>query len=402
MKEGLYLSDLLQEKFDEGFQFPKGVFNVIDAPCGSGKTTAAIDKICVLSSIPCRALYLIDTTIGKDRLIKEGKLIGKYDYFELRDPVQWADWGEDADKKHKTVITTYAQFGVWAYYQGSKFTNRFEVIVCDEAHNLINFAKIQGDPGKSNYTEKAQNAICDIVRSGKTTVVGITATTENLTKLNVDRNNIDIDKSRLRQYEIKNRQEYASLDGLIERLPKDKRGILYVAHITEMEKLCSYAKELGFTPICIWSKSNEKHPMNEEQLRARQHIIDHEKIPPDYNLLIINASCETSINLRGDIDYIVIHSSDSDTITQVRGRYRANLNNLYTVNKSMFYPVPDKYIGKMLFKEDKDALRKSIAAKNDKGHYPKYDVVFAEIEKQGYKIINGRENNMRYIIIEKP
>jgi hypothetical protein len=45
-------------------------------------------------------------------------------------------WGEMPPEK--IVITTYAQFGVWVN-ENPDFATRFEVIICDEAHNIVVF-----------------------------------------------------------------------------------------------------------------------------------------------------------------------------------------------------------------------------------------------------------------------
>ena len=67
------MAKFLSEVLDTS-HFEKGYFNVIYAPCGSGKTTAAIEKIAPLASAPRKAIYLIDTRLGKDRLSREEKL----------------------------------------------------------------------------------------------------------------------------------------------------------------------------------------------------------------------------------------------------------------------------------------------------------------------------------------
>ncbi|MBQ7885987.1 MAG: DEAD/DEAH box helicase family protein [Clostridia bacterium] len=41
---------------------------MVVAPCGSGKTTAAINTIAALASSPHKALFLIDTQNGNLRL----------------------------------------------------------------------------------------------------------------------------------------------------------------------------------------------------------------------------------------------------------------------------------------------------------------------------------------------
>lgn len=70
MKGTNYLSDVLDVS-----QLRTSVLNIIDAPCGCGKTTCAINKIAELASSPRKVLYLIDTRIGKERLAREPGLI---------------------------------------------------------------------------------------------------------------------------------------------------------------------------------------------------------------------------------------------------------------------------------------------------------------------------------------
>jgi hypothetical protein len=61
----IYLSDVLDETV-----FKKGQANIIVAPCHSGKTTAAIAKLSRLASFPEKMLFLIDTTAGKEALLR--------------------------------------------------------------------------------------------------------------------------------------------------------------------------------------------------------------------------------------------------------------------------------------------------------------------------------------------
>lgn len=59
--------------------------------------------------------------------------------------------------------------------------------------------------------------------------------------------------------------------------------------------------------------------MNEEQLRARQYILSNKELPPEYGAVIINASSETSINLYGHIDAVIVHTREKEAQVQVRG-----------------------------------------------------------------------------------
>lgn len=73
------------------------------------------------------------------------------------------------------------------------------------------------------------------------------------------------------------------------------------------------AKEMGFSPICIWSTANKAYPMTEEQLSVRESILKDYTIPEAYNLLIINSSSETSIKIKSSVDYVIVNSTNQDT-----------------------------------------------------------------------------------------
>lgn len=55
-----YLSETIELE-----KIKKGVFTVIVAPCGAGKTKAAMEKIVPLAKERNRVIFLIDTAAGK-------------------------------------------------------------------------------------------------------------------------------------------------------------------------------------------------------------------------------------------------------------------------------------------------------------------------------------------------
>ena len=77
MKGTKYLSDVLDVSL-----LRTGELNIINAPCGCGKTTCAINKIAELASSPRKVLYLIDTANGCERLAQEEKLTAAYHSYE--------------------------------------------------------------------------------------------------------------------------------------------------------------------------------------------------------------------------------------------------------------------------------------------------------------------------------
>ena len=402
MKYGIYLEEALKDVLRTS-NFVHGMFNLIVAPCGSGKTTAAINVISKQASSPRTALILIDTRNGMERLAKEKVLTTPYAFYEESIHQTW--FLSDEFDPNKIVITTYAQFGVWEYHKPG-FHSFFDVIICDEAHNMVKFPnfkeKKKDQKPKINYAAIARDAICRAVWERNTLIVGMTATPKSLTKLNCRIYRIPIDESKLRRYESKEIVPYRSLPQLLSQLPAGKCGALYITHVHQMERYEQIAIEAGMKPICIWSLNHEK-AMTKEQLAVRDFLLTNERVPPQYDLFIFNKSCETSINLRGHLDYMIVHSSEEDTRIQARGRYRDDLDVLYCwePEAEQDIVVPDDFLDVYIYKEDKTKLRAQIDMKDAKGHPMPYNQLFMLVEASGYQLEHGRKNNRPYIIIRE-
>ena len=379
--------------------FLRNMLNLITAPCGCGKTTAAINLITPLAQNPCRAIYLIDTRLGMERLGNNAALTKPYAlYFETAGCKNAAFLSEP--EHDKVVVTTYAQFGVWVD-QEPDFASRFDVIICDESHNLVNFANIPAQGNEINYTKRALQAIGQAAQADAPLVVAISATPDKTSEI-APIYDVPIDDTDLRRYTIEKTQ-YVVPDQFLQHLPEGKIGVIYHTHITSMIKTCDTLKTLGRKPVCIWSLSSPDHPITEEQLAARQYIIDKEKIPPQYDTIIINDSCATSVNLRGRIDFFLIVSTSKNTIDQVRGRYRDDLPALYLpIGPDDVGSVPEEFLGRRLFTEEKKRLRENITTKDGKGHYMSYAILFARLQEKGYTITEGRQDNRTFHVITAP
>ena len=306
-------------------------------------------------------------------------------------------WGELPPAK--IVVSTYAQFGVWVR-DNPTFAANFEVIICDEAHNIVIFPTYSPQP---NFASIARDAICEAAASPDIMVVGITATPEPLTKLNCPIHQVPIDTTQLRQYENRTFFPYSSLRQTLENIPLGQVGMLYVSRIHQMKECAAIAASLGRKPICIWSAANKDHAMDEEQMAARDYILKNEEIPPQYDLFIFNGSCETSINIRGKIEYFIAHTTNETHIIQARGRYRGDLETLYVFDRESEEPltVPQEFLDIQLFQEDQRELRLRLSIKDKKGHFLSYDKQWERLETSGYTVDYGRDKNRRFVVIRK-
>ena len=392
-----YLSDVLDTSL-----FEKGVFNVIWAPCGCGKTTAAINIIAPLASAPRKAIYLIDTRIGKERLSLLPELVTPYyDYADSISDPHCGFFGVMA----KVGVTTYAQIGFWCSLYAN-YAERDELIICDEPHNLVLFSEIGTDhPNDIQVHTIARNAICNAVNHGKVLVVGITATPKPLERLACDLVSVPIDRSDLRHYTEAETIRYSSINSILTQIPLGKRGGLFVKHVQPMVRFGEILRERGFNPLLIWSLNYKKQPMNAAQLAARQYIIDNEAVPDEYDMFLFNATAETSINIYSPMDFFIAHNTETTHIDQSRGRYRGNLETLYIFDRENggAIVVPDEFMNRPLFMEDQKHLRDFLdIRKNDRQrHILSIEDTLTRLDDCGYICERTTKNRKKCVIIHK-
>ena len=398
MKGTKYLSDVLDVSL-----FEKGCMNVVKAPCGSGKTTCAINKIVPLASSPLKAIYLIDTRIGKERLSHEEGLHAPTPFYEniiASGNTKFVN----SDDRDSVAVTTYAQFGVWCS-RNPDFAERYEYIICDEPHNLVLFSKIKNKEVCDIESHKiAKMAIESAVRNGKVMVVAISATPEALEEMKCPLKYIPIDDTDLRHYEEKNIIPYARIEDVLNSIPLGLRGGLYVKHVEPMKKFAEILRVRGFNPLMIWSDQNKDHILSKEQIDARQYIIDNEAVPDEYDVFLFNATAETAINIRSHMDFFIANHPGNTHITQSRGRYRNDLETLYILDRRSPYVVvvPDEFLDKALFREELKELRARLdLVKDEKGHEVSIENMLRIISDSGYSYEKGTKNRRKTYIIHK-
>lgn len=371
-----------------------GALNIVEAPTGSGKTTWAFSYLDRTVSAQNKMLYLIDTINGKAQLLQRDDTI-RFN----------KDWCADVLNDTKLfgekniVVMTYAKFGS-IVNERPAFGFSFEVILCDEIHSLPRFSAFLSDrPDDKPLHKIAKEQLEHIIAGGKVKVIGLSATPERAERdFHCGKRKISVDKE-IRRLETRHTVRYSGLDTVLEKLSPKETGIIYVGHIQKMKEIWEKVSAMGFRAIAIWSSGNTDKPMTQEQTAARDYILSHEEIPPAYNLLIINASSETSINIRGNIGYMVIHSQENEPRVQVRGRYRGDLELLYLLDYAAAPVVPDRFMGRKLFREEKDTLSEILGVRGKSGRALKWTGTKERLIEAGYSITESRERSRRYAII---
>jgi len=386
-----YLSELVDSS-----ALQKGKLNVIKAPTGSGKTYFALQHIPSLAEDTVHeVVYLIDTINGKEQIVRNYNAISEYHKWsqEVEEGGMWFD------PRNEVVILTYAKFG-YLITKYLDFYKKFRYIVCDELHNLLKFQHFSKIP---NYHSIARGALELAVKEEAATVIALTATPSTIKEaFKAPAVEIPIDQTELKQYEVKETVGYTNLDSVLSQMDVGTVGLCYISRIHNMLAFEQKAKEAGFSPVCIWSINNADHKMTEEQLDARRSILENWVIPPQYDLLIINSSSETSLKIKSPVDYVIVHSSNPDTQIQVRGRVNGDLQTLYLPTEGVpTVTVPTAFLGKQLFSQKKaelvDALNLRDPSNNRQYRWPTVKNVLIDND---YTVTEGRSGNRRYVIIE--
>ena len=306
-------------------------------------------------------------------------------------------WFGEAVHDNKVVVMTYAKFGVLAE-KYPRFGYDFELILCDEIHSLPKFRSFTDKNGGSNPHIPAQKRLENIVRHGNQMVIALSATPRRaLEQINCPFNHITVDDD-VHRLETKQIIPYTNKFKLLDELSPEDKGIVYITRITGMIDFYEKAIAKGFNAICVWSENNKEHPMTNAQREAREYIISKEELPPQYDMVIINASSETGINIYGNVDYIVVHHTDPDTREQIRGRYRKDLDRLYLHDNNAIQ-VPEEYLDCELSAERREQLCYDIDIRDDKGRTYKWNTVKKRLIAAGYSVVEARHNSQRFFVI---
>ena len=380
MEEEKYLSDIVNPD-----ELQDNKLNLVEAPCGSGKTTF-VKNIMIKQSRVGDILFLIDTRRGKEQIKEHGE------YREYNR--NWYYRVEDI------TVMTYACFASMVLNKRLEWSwDEYSIIVCDELQSCIKYSKLQSDG--VNLHKLALDYIHERIKGESNLVIAISATPRKI-RTEFAKEIVDVPlHGTPKSYKNHKTIYYSNLDLLAQKLPSDKRGIIYISRIVQIEKLSAVLNSRGIKTVGIWSENNTKHPMNEEQIAVSNSIVKHECVPDNVQVLLINASSETSINIQSHTDYVVVHSSDRDTQVQARGRYRDNLDILYLYDsEAQSVELPDYMLNTPLFKEDVGEFIKANNLRNKKRELISVTKFYSSVMNNGYSLAKTKlKGGKRYTVI---
>lgn len=409
-KDKKYLSELIDN--EKVINEEKNI--LIVSPTGSGKTHYIFEKLVQNDKFE-QCLYLCDTNYLKSSL-------------ELRDDVI-SNNKKTSNKDLKLVeAMCYHSFGKNVRYNND-FLEQYDLIVCDEIHNLISYFKIDCNLNLSHAIKEL------FTKHDNTKIVYFTATPYYLVEIkeevkkefrvDIDRSILSFDftnHSQIKQY-LEVFKNYFSSSEYIPTIFKQNlksieynkiKTLIYTTYISSMLILEEELTNIeGIKPICIWSMNNKEYPLNDEQLKVKDYLIRTGKLLEPYNVLIINRSMETGINIIDeDMIYCITNTTNITERIQARGRLRHNiigwhLRSNQTKEEKVISEInlEEKWLDKPLTTKDKKELCEELKVYNKNGKITKWSGIKTILENNLYKIkdtqIRLEGKRMKVTIINK-
>lgn len=370
-----YLSEMM-----EGIEIKENT--LIISPCGSGKTHYILNDLCKDKKV----LYLCDNNNLKTQVIND-----TVDY-------------ENID------VMTYHAFGNKVKFDTKdELIQQYDLVIGDEIHNLVDYQSFD------NSGDLMASMIKLFAKYDNAIVILFTATPYYLQKLATDFPNVDInfgeyydfsDNKEIKRY-IEKRKAYINhvsqiqftLDEYADGFKYDGlKCLIYTKKIEEMEFIKDMCLSRNLNPICIWSTSNNEKPMNQEQLRVRKQLLLEGTLADGYNVLIINRSTETGVNIYDKkMELCIVNTTNKTQIVQARGRIRHNVDLLVVRTNDekkvgFVLEIDKKLLGVPMLKQDiEEKIIHTYGLKDNRGRFYTISKLGNILEEKGYTIEKKRK-----------
>ena len=137
------------------------------------------------------------------------------------------------------------------------------------------------------------------------------------------------------------------------------------------------------------------------------YIIESNEFPENVDVLFINKSMETAINIYTPVPNVVVHSANKSAQVQARGRIRNDIENLYVLTPDTRYiDLTDRrindFFNKPLDVEQKAALVQVVGLKDSQSHKVGWPTLKKALCENGCTILTHRMGTKNYDVIVPP
>lgn len=380
-----YLGEILKERdFDRN--------TLIVSPVGSGKTHYIINDLCKDRKV----LYLCDNSNLQEQVLLEDNTRSTKKQIAKR------GFG-----KTDITVMTYKEFGRKLRFDlDSDCLSKFDLIVADEIHNLIDYQTFNDDADLLTAIRYLLNKHEDII------ILMFTATPYYLEELKRRYNDIGkyfstidySDSKEIKRY-IEKRKSYinhiSQVQFQLEEYRQsfeyaDMKCLIYTTSIKNMQYVEEMCIDKGLKPICIWSTNNKDYHMKMEQLEVRDYLLKKGILKDPYNVLIINRAMETGVNIHDkDMQLVIVNTTNLTQQVQARGRIRHDVDLLIVKtndeNKVDTITIDTNYLDKWLLKVDLENMVNEYGLKDSRKRFMSVNKLIKYLSTHEYKVNKTRK-----------
>lgn len=411
--------------------FIPGQYNIIGCGIRTGKTYWAIHNLqhYTRDNNLSRILYLVDTNSLKEQICQDYSdyAISADNYWEPTIAPAWDVNG------NKMGVMCYQRLAQYVIQDKLKFLDNIDVICWDECDSIFDFATqafsiaYKKDFARAHVKREEILAIIQqyssnqayaplillgqwehIINEGRILCIGLSATPERA-KMYYGSLVQSSTRGRLEaSYRINGDIFFYDIMALIRELsPMPGKGIwCYSPWIETNKTIVEAAKRRGFRAIELHSKNNDDKPLDDEQRRVYDCIVNTSMVPYEYDFVVFNSALLRGINLKDRrFDSTIINS----LMREAREQAGRQVFSYQRYLKVLIPKVPETFMNRYLGLDECRELaqlmdvRDISADKTHLGRQMSWNRLKEVLSSAGYtvknerKTINGTRKNV-YII----
>lgn len=375
-----YISNIITQEAIDSIQ--PGQFNVLRAPCGSGKTTFMFDdRILNFARAKKHVLYLIHNKVTRDFIAQEHSdkacVFNDCNYsgwFDSRKHPGHRLWSTDCEENRDedlVHVMCYQTFAALLRNEGTDWLNDIDLIVWDEFDDFRGYYEAEVKMSKKVFPNFSREMLIALLQKGKSTsvvnfiyqlkeevlkpgkirLIAISASPEIAALYFQDCLNY-IHTGRLEYfYEAKTTFFIDSVkDALYDgNFPHEngRRYWCYTKYISEGREIEIAAANAGFNVILLWSETNSDYRSlyTDEKRRVTQAIRDDHIVPSKYDFIITTGVLGRGIDVYDtSIQDWICNSTDYEDIVQFnRARFSPERQFLLTSAQGLISFIQDGF-----------------------------------------------------------
>lgn len=352
MENEVYLSSIITD--DNINSILPGSFNIIKAPCGTGKTTFMFDeKILNFSRAKKHVLYLIHNKVTRDFIAMnhqdKARVFSDNNYNGWFDKRKNGIWTTEEDEDYVHVMC-YQTFGALLRNEGTGWLDDIDLIVWDEFDDIKGYYEKEVHTIQKILPEFSREKLIALIQEGrphsvinfvyqiktlvldpaKIRLIAVTATPE--LAANYFKNYVNY----ILTGQIESRYDAIDVIEIDDVIKCLQRGDLqpiengkiwcYTKYVTDALRIEQAAKYANFKTICVWAEKNPNHRAKyTEEKREVTEIIQHEhRVPDKYNFIVTTGVLGRSVDIEDTTiqDWICNSDEYEDIIQSIRARFR--------------------------------------------------------------------------------